>query len=288
MSGVGIGSKGTQGALMGGQLPAGKARHGRWHAVREFGHRVWTHGREVELMQRSLAFAALFFVTLVPLLVVIAAASTSQGNGIARWITDALGLSGTGAQSVRRLFAPQRQTLSATTALSLAALAVFGISLMSSVQGAYERIWRLPRAPWHATWRQAVGLAGLIGYILLVVWSGIPWQQSPLQPVTRIAATLLGGIGLFWWLQHLLLASRATWLQLLPGAVATTAALAGLRVFSRLVFAPLLVSSAVSYGSVGTVLVVQSWLIGVGYTFYGGALVGYALVHPPSRDSAGA
>jgi membrane protein len=273
---------------MSGHLPTGTAGRGRWHAVREYAHRVWVQGREVELLHRSLAFAALFFVTLVPLLVVIAAASTSQGNGIAGWITDALGLTGSGADSVRLLFAAQRQTLSTTTALSLAALVVFGLSLMSSVQGAYERIWHLPRAPWHASWRQAVGLAGLIGYILLGVWSGTPWQQSSLQPGTRIAATLLGGIALFWWLQHLLLASRARWLQLLPGAVATTAALAGLRIFSRLVFAPLLVSSAVSYGSVGTVLVVQSWLIGVGYTIYAGALAGYVLVHPPEREGTDA
>lgn len=33
-------------------------------------------------------------------------------------------------------------------------------------------------------------------------------------------------------------------------------------------------SNAVSYGAVGTILVVQSWLVGVGYTVYGGALVG--------------
>ncbi|MFJ7280768.1 hypothetical protein [Kitasatospora sp. NPDC098663] len=33
-------------------------------------------------MERSMAFAALCFVTLVPLLIVIAAASATRGNGI--------------------------------------------------------------------------------------------------------------------------------------------------------------------------------------------------------------
>ena len=51
-------------------------------------------------------------------------------------------------------------------------------------------------------------------------------------------------------------------------------ALVGLRLFSQLVFAPLIVSSALSYGAIGTVLVVQSWLIGVGFTVFAGALVG--------------
>lgn len=246
-------------------LPFGRARE------------VWRRGREIELLQRSFAFAALFFVTLVPLLVVIAAAFPARGSGITQWITDALGLTGRGKDAVQGLFASRGQVLSTTTAFGLAALAVFGISLMSAVQGVYERIWEVERGPWHSVWRQALGLAALVGYIVLAAWTGTPWRGSDLQPGFGIAVATAGGVLLFWGMQHLLLAGRVPGWRLLPGAVATMAALVGLRLFSRLVFAPLLVSNAVSYGTVGTVLVVQSWLIGVGYTVYGGALVGRAL-----------
>ena len=60
----------------------------------------------------------------------------------------------------------------------------------------------------------------------------------------------------------------------LPGAVATVAFLAGLRAFSTLVFEPLIASNAATYGAVGTVLILQSWLIGVGWVIYGGQLFG--------------
>jgi membrane protein len=60
----------------------------------------------------------------------------------------------------------------------------------------------------------------------------------------------------------------------MPGAVATLVGLAGLRAFSGLVFEPLIVTNAVSYGGLGTVLIVQSWLIGVGWVVYGGQLFG--------------
>ncbi|MQS16415.1 ribonuclease BN [Streptomyces kaniharaensis] len=230
-----------------------------------------------------MAFAALFFVTLVPLLIVIAAAFPARGTGIAEWITDGLGLSGRGADAVQRLFASRGQVLSTTTGFGLAALAVFGLSLMAAVQGVYERIWRMDRGPWHTIWRQAVGLAGLVGYIIVAAWSGSPWRHSGVQPAFRIIVTIAGGVLLFWWLQHLLLAGRVPARDLLPGAVATVVGLAGLHLFSRLVFAPLLVSNAVSYGTVGTVLIVQSWLIGVGYTVYGGALTGRALVRARQR-----
>ena len=65
-----------------------------------------------------------------------------------------------------------------------------------------------------------------------------------------------------------------SYLTALPGAVVTVAFLAGLRAFSALAFQPLIVSNAVTYGALGTVLIVQSWLIGVGWVIYGGQLVG--------------
>lgn len=245
---------------------------------------VWRRGREVQLMERSMAFAALFLVTLIPLLVVIAAASTTRGSGVAGWLTDAMGLSGRGTRAVQELFAARGRTLSTTTAGGLAGVAVFGVTMMASVQGAFERIWDLPRGPWHGAIRQAVALAGLLAYILVAAWSGQPWQHTTVQPGLRIAVTVLGGTLLFWWLQRLLLGSRVPWIALLPGALATMLALVGLRFFSNWILAPLLVSNAVSYGTIGTVLVVVSWLIGVGYTIYAGALLGRALSTP--RDSA--
>lgn len=54
--------------------------------------------------------------------------------------------------------------------------------------------------------------------------------------------------------------------------------LLGLRIFSRLVFSPLIASNAVTYGPFGTVLVIQSWLVGIGVVVFGCALVG-RLVH---------
>ncbi|GAA4831352.1 ribonuclease BN [Kitasatospora terrestris] len=252
--------------------------------VRRGAGRVWRQGRELELLHRSMAFATLFFVTLVPLLVVIAAALPARGSGVADWITEGLGVSGSSADAVNELFASRSEVLSTTTALGLAGLAVFGVSLMAAVQNAYERIWQLAPAPWHTLWRQVLGLAGLIALILLSTWRGLPWRGDAVSPAPRIAVGACGGVLYFWWLQHLLLGARIAWLRLLPGAFATVAAFAGLRYFSEVVFAPLMVSNAVSYGAVGTILVVQSWLIGVGYTVYGGALAGRLLAASSPPD----
>ncbi|WP_406502937.1 hypothetical protein [Streptomyces sp. NBC_01602] len=62
----------------------------------------------------------------------------------------------------------------------------------------------------------------------------------------------------------------------MPGAVVTVIGLLGLRVFSRLVVLRLIASNTVTYGPVGIVLVIKSWLVGVGVVF-GGTLAGRLL-----------
>ncbi|MFD0331695.1 hypothetical protein ACFQZC_34930 [Streptacidiphilus monticola] len=60
---------------------------------------------------------------------------------------DGMDLPSKDAASVQRLFATQHQVLSTTSALSLAAVAVFGLTFVSAVQNGYERVWQLPAGP---------------------------------------------------------------------------------------------------------------------------------------------
>ncbi|MEU8925241.1 YhjD/YihY/BrkB family envelope integrity protein [Kitasatospora sp. NPDC048545] len=248
-------------------------------ALPAFGRHMWACCRRAEILERSMAFAALCFVTLVPLLIVIAAASSNRGNGIADWITNGLGLPQRAAKRVKELFVAPGQVLSTTTALGLAALAVFGVTMMASLQRAYERVWDLRSAHWLSAWRQVLALAGLTGYVVLAAWCSTLWPRSAAQPALGTTAGVSGGVLVFWWLPRLLLSGRVRWAALLPGAVATMVFLVGLRMFSRLVFAPLIVSNALSYGAVGTVLVIQSWFVGVGFTVYLGAALAQTIDH---------
>jgi membrane protein len=214
---------------------------------------------------------------------VVAAAVPYQRAGFAQWIVDGMGLSAGPAATVRRLFSTPGKVLSTTSALSLAALAVFGLSFAASVATGYERVWDLPAIPWHAVWRRAVWLAVLTGYLFVEAQSGTVLDGGALPSALRIAFTLTCGVLFFWWGQRFLLGNRVPWRPALTGAVCTMAGLVGLRVFSVLVLSPLTLTSAVTYGPVGTVLMVQSWLIGVGFVIFGGALVGRQLHHrgPP-------
>ncbi|MET9700974.1 YhjD/YihY/BrkB family envelope integrity protein [Streptomyces sp. NPDC006529] len=231
----------------------------------------------MELMHRAMGFAALGFLTLVPLLIVVAAAAPGSGEGFGRWLGQALGVSSSSRARVEVLFGSANQALERTTAFGLAALAVFGLTFGSAVQTGYEKVWDLPTARWHTMWRHVVWLALLVSYIALLVVIPSP-SDDALGTGIGTVGDLTGTCLFFWGSQRLLLGGRVRWPALLPGAVATSLGLLGLRVFSQLVFSPLIASNAVTYGPFGTLLVVQSWLVGVGFVVYGGALVG-RLVH---------
>ncbi|MFE9098113.1 YhjD/YihY/BrkB family envelope integrity protein [Streptomyces sp. NPDC007264] len=236
--------------------------------------RLYRHGSELELLHRSMGFAALGLVTLAPLLIVVAAASPFPHRGFDAWVIDGMSLSGHPAQAVRRLFAAPRKVLSATSVFSVVLLALFGLTFASSVQTGYERVWGLPAGRWHTVWRRAVWLTALTAYLFAEVQSGTVLREGTPPSAVRITLTVVFGVLFFWWGQYFLLGRRVPRRALLPGAIATLLGLVGLRWFSYQVFSPLIVNNAVTYGAVGTVLVVQSWLIGVGFVVFGGALLG--------------
>ncbi|KUJ65665.1 ribonuclease BN [Streptomyces albus subsp. albus] len=239
----------------------------------------WRRFRDEEVFQRSLGFAALGFLTLVPLLIVVSAAGAGRGRGFAQWLSEGLGVSASSQKEIEHLFARPGQVLRTTTAFGLASLAVFGLTFGTAVQTGYEKIWELPPARWHSRWRHVVWVGVLIGYLLLSA-TGPQWLDPPMS---ALAATL-SAVLFFWWSQWLLLGGRVGWGPVLPGAIATVIGLLGLRGFSVLVFSPLIASSAVTYGPFGTVLVIQSWLVGVGVVVFGGALVGRLLYEEFRRD----
>ncbi|MCX5588646.1 YihY/virulence factor BrkB family protein [Streptomyces erythrochromogenes] len=238
---------------------------------------AWSRGREMELMHRAMGFAALGFLTLVPLLVVVAAAAPGSGSGFGRWLGQALGVTASSRTRIEMVFGAADTALERTTAFGLAALAVFGLTFGSAVQTGYEKVWDLPTARWHTMWRHVVWLAMLVCYLALLVVIPAP-SDDAFGTVLGTAGDLFGTCLFFVASQRLLLGGRVRWRALVPGAVATSLGLLGLRVFSQLVFSPLIASNAVTYGPFGTLLVVQSWLVGVGFVVYGGALVG-RLVH---------
>lgn len=243
-----------------------------WHDLRF--RDLYRSGKEFELMHRCMSFAALAMLTMIPLLIVIAATNPAPNRGLAGWVIYGMGLTRSSADAVTRLFSAPARVLGTTSVFSVLLLAVAGVSFAGSVQAGFEKIWGLPAGPWHKIWRQAVWLLALVAYIYAEATVGTVTHGGPAQTVARVAVAVVLGIAFFWWGLRFLVGGRVSYLAAMPGAVATIVCLVGLRLFSGLVFEPLIARNAVSYGALGTVLIVESWLIGVGWVIYGGQLFG--------------
>jgi membrane protein len=254
-----------------------------WRAVLRSAERVWhdlrfknlyRSGKEFELVQRALGFGALAILTVIPLLILVAAANPTPHRGLAGWVVYGMGLTGSSADAVTRIFSAPARVLGTTSVFSALVLSVSGVALAGSTQVGFERIWGLPAGPWHKIWRQAVWLVALIAYIYAAATVGSVTHGGPAETAGRVAVAVVLGIAFFWWGLHFLVGGRVSYLAAMPGTVATVVGLTGLRAFSGLVFEPLIASNAVTYGALGTVLIVASWLIGVGWVVYAGQLFG--------------
>jgi membrane protein len=225
-------------------------------------------------MQRAMGFAALAILTVIPLLIVVAAADPAPHPGLGGWVVYGMGLTGSAAESVTRLFSAPARVLGAVSVFSAVVVTISGVAFASSVQAGFERIWGLPAGPWNKIWRQAVWVVVLVAYIYAAATVGSVTHGGPAETAGRVAVAVVLGIVFFWWGLRFLVGGRVSYLAATPGAAATIVGLAGLRAFSRLVFEPLIARDAVSYGALGSFLIVQSWLIGVGWVVYGSQLFG--------------
>jgi membrane protein len=253
-----------------------------WHDLRV--RDLYRSGKEFELMHRALGFAALAILTVIPLLILVAAANPTSHRGLAGWVIYGMDLTGSSADAVTRLLSAPARVLGTTSVFSAVLVSVAGVTFAGSVQAGFERIWGLPAGPWHKIWRQAVWMAGLTAYIYATATVGQVTHRGPTETAGRVAVAVVLGIAFFWWGLRFLLGGRVSYRAALPGAIATIVFLAGLRVFSGLVFEPLIVGNAVSYGALGTVLILQSWLIGVGWVLFGAQLFGRWLHDSWLRD----
>ena len=78
----------------------------------------------------------------------------------------------------------------------------------------------------------------------------------------------------YWWTMHFLLAGRVGWRRLLPSAVATGVFYAGLGVFSSFYFSSTIISDSKTYGPIGAVLSIVTWLIAISSVIILGAAAG--------------
>jgi membrane protein len=234
---------------------------------------------ELEIIDRSLVIGAQAFSALIPLFIVLASISAHGGDAFANVLIDRFGLSGDGAEAVRRTFTAPADD-STVTFLGALLVVYSSLAFTRALQRTFELAWSLPRRGMKGTGWGLLWLGIIAAY-----WALVPSvDDALLGPITAIASSFV------LWLvtPYVLLARRVPWRALVPQAAISACGMTLLSA-GTLIYAPHAINtSAAEFGVIGVAFTLLSLLWAAGFVLVSAAAIGSYLTLPTwSRVSPG-
>ncbi len=235
----------------------------------------------VEFIDRSMVVAAQALLSLLPLMVIVAAFMPEQVGAFVEDRFEAV----TGVGTALEDAVGGAQVRAETGFAGLAITLLSATSFARAVQRMYERCWELPHRGgmagnsraflWLLGWLVTLQLLGLLGTFL---------KGGPLELVavtTKVAA----GFAVWWVTAYALLAGRVPWGRLAPGAAVTGVVQVAYAVGSGVVMPRYTETQTDQLGTLGLVLAVATWLIGFAFVLVVSTILGRVLVEDPRIGS---
>jgi membrane protein len=228
---------------------------------------LWHRLMLLDIVNQAMVFAATLLICAFPFLIFL---DTLRGRSFVERVAGRMGLDDQAAAQLATLF----QTSATQTPVSIGTtlfLIAGAICVATSIQALYARVYGFAPTDFHIWWRRLLWLFVTVAGVTAVSFVNRGLSGAPVVAyvLNLVLVTLY-----FWWGLRLLLESRLSWRYLFPSAVATALCWAGLAVFSKLYFSQALISSATTYGSIGVIFVIMTWLIAVGFVVALGGVVG--------------
>src|SRR5947209_10041519 len=243
---------------------------------------------QADLANQAMILAALALSLMLPVLVTLAAVlPLGSANSLPAAVAGRLGLSPDAVADLQQLFPTRQAVRGASTAFGSLFTVVSAYAWPTALQRGYELLWGVPSKGWRGLWRPLVWLTGFLatGAVLLVLPNSVlpdPWRTVLLLVIWTPVVFAWS-----WWTQHFLLRGAIGWRALLPGAVATTVGLVGLRVFAAFWLSRAIHYNFLHYGPLGIVFMLLTWLTALSTVMLGGPVLGAALYehqHPPAPE----
>jgi membrane protein len=186
-----------------------------------------------------------------------------------------MGLDQHAAKDVNTLISPGNHAVTSLSVFGGVLILLGALGIASTLQGWYQRVYDQPPA---RRWLRQLAdrLLWLVGFVVYLASQEFVGHQLagvgarvPIYVVTFVVAVVF-----YTWTLHVLLLGRVGWIEVFPGGLATALCITGLGVFSSLLFSGEIVSSDNDYGPIGVVMILLSYLVGVGVCFHLGAVLG--------------
>jgi len=244
---------------------------------------------QADLANQAMILAALALSLLLPVLVTLAAlVPLGSANSLPAVAGARLGLTPAAVDALQHLFPSRDAVRGASTVFGSLFTLLSAYAWPTALQRGYEIAWGVTSLGWKGLWRPLVWLITFVaaGALLLALpRSGLPdpWRTILLLVLWTPVVFLWS-----WWTQHFLLRGAVGWRRLLPGAVAMTIGLVGLRAFAAVWLSTAITYNSQRYGPLGIVFMLLTWLTALSIVMLGGPVLGAALHERRAQEAAAA
>ena len=212
------------------------------------------------------------FLSLFPLLLVgiaVVGFVSSAGTQIANGVIEQLGLTGTAAETIRRMITRAEDSRRAASVVGFAGLVWTGLGLVGALQYAINTAWQVTGRGWKDKVRGLTWLAGAaVGFIASFAVSAalnfLPGFVAPLGIAVGVAVNF----GLWLWTLKTLANVEVGLRALVPGALLGGLGLEVLKLVGSIYLPRAVRSASALYGPLGVVFAILAWLL-----FFGRLLV---------------
>ena len=235
----------------------------------------------VEFLDRAVVIAAQTLLTLVPLMIVLAAFLPAEFTtaGLDRF-ESVTGI-GTASADLPQSEAVDVSDVRTQTGLLGAVIVVLSASSFArAMQRMYERTWERRHLGGFRGRRLCLGW--LVGWLVALQALSLVSSLADRVDVAALAPVWVGvrvlvASAVWWWTIHVLLAGRVPWRRLAVPAVLTGTSLVIYAAGSSVVMPRYASSTAEQFGTLGLVLTLATWLVGVAGVMVVAAVIGRVL-----------
>ena len=226
--------------------------------------------RTVDFGSSIVLFGAALLLSVLPLIILLSSIADERiDDDVSRHI----GLNSRGAQIVHGLFRKSPSHSAGPIILGLIVAFAGSVTVASSLQVIYERVFDRE----HRGWRDLLRFVVWVGVLLAnLIAEGI--FDNPLRsgvgPVVRGLVSLVAVTIFFWWTMHFLLAGRVRWRDLLRPACVSGLFWLAFALVSSIYFSSALISEHKLYGTIGVLFILVTWFIAIGAVIVLGAACG--------------
>ena len=227
--------------------------------------------KALDFSSQAMLFGPGLLVSVLPFLILLSAFASQR---IDDDLALRMGLDPRASRIVEHLFRSSPARLNPGTVTGLLFVAAGTLAVAGSLQQIYEKVFSQDHRGMRDAYRLPIWVAALCAVAACQSLIGRPVRNVTGGTWLAAAVTFAVMTLFVWWTMHFLLAGRVPWRRLLPSAVATGVCFAGLGVFSKFYFSATIIADNKTYGVIGAIFTIMTWLIAIGAVIILGAVAG--------------